>query len=109
MSEQDTPLPCVLPCPKCGSSDVRRRWYDRGHTVQADGYGMCKNRFASGQCLYYTATREHLDHSCRCCGHRWQTAVLPKKRKAKGATPDTPDPEAGERVRDAWYGGETER
>lgn len=87
MSEQDTQLPCELPCPKCGASDVRRRWYDKGHPVPEEDYGKCRNRYAAGLCRSYEANREHLDHHCRCCAYRWQTPVLPKKRKAKSAAP----------------------
>lgn len=75
--------PCELPCPKCGSGDCIRVYVDIGGKVHNEDYCKCNNRWANGTGNYFTATREHIDHTCRTCTHRWQTPPLPKPKRAK--------------------------
>ena len=80
----NTPNPCDQPCPKCGSADVSILFVATGELVKNEAYDICWNKFSSGQCNAYYATRDHLDCTCRRCQYRWQLKPL-AKRKAKGA------------------------
>ncbi|MFI2810179.1 hypothetical protein [Microbulbifer sp. JSM ZJ756] len=77
------PKPCEQACSKCGSADVARQFRARGQSIHNEKYDHCDNRFASGQCHAYHAVRDHIDHTCRCCGYRWQSLPLPKRQRAK--------------------------
>lgn len=72
-------LPCDEPCPKCGSKDIHRHFIAKGSRVPHEGYDKCASRYGTGQCHYWTATRDHLHNHCRCCQFAWQS--LPIKRK----------------------------
>ena len=69
--------PCDLPCPKCGSSDVHHRFYARGEWMKNEKYGISPSKYARGESSSYSATRDHLQHYCRCCSYIWET--LPMK------------------------------
>jgi ssDNA-binding Zn-finger/Zn-ribbon topoisomerase 1 len=73
--------PCDEPCPKCGGADVLRKFQKRGEVVRNEGYDKCANKFASGMCNYFKATRDHIDNFCRICSHRWQVKPLSKARR----------------------------
>lgn len=79
--------PCEMPCPKCGSAECTRRYVGVDCRVHNEDYGKCNNRFAIGQCHHYYALREHIDHVCKVCGHRWQTAPLPRPKRIKKVKP----------------------
>ena len=75
-----TILPCDEPCPKCGSSDILRRFLERGADVPYEGYDKCRSKYATGQCHCWRATRDHIHQHCRCCQFSWQTLPLKKSR-----------------------------
>lgn len=74
--------PCDLPCQKCGSDDVHRKFNAKGAEVENDKHDRCDNRYAVGQCNFWKSVRDHLDHKCRCCGYRWQTFPLSKRKRS---------------------------
>ena len=75
--------PCELPCEKCGNSDIHRRFLPKGlgwrEELGVQGY---HNRYAGSDGLWWTATRDHLEHVCRVCGYRWQTLPMKKRKSA---------------------------
>jgi hypothetical protein len=73
--------PCDEPCKKCGATDIYRRFIAKGGEVPHEGYDKCASKYGAGQGYSWTATRDHLNHHCRCCGFAWQTLPM-KKRKA---------------------------
>ena len=75
--------PCDLPCQKCGSDDVYRRFVATGQHIDNTDYGKPPSRYSRGRAHAYYATRDHLQHKCRCCGYVWETLPMPKPKKAK--------------------------
>lgn len=73
--------PCDEPCEKCGATDIYRRFIAKGGEVPHEGYDRCASKYGTGQCHSWKATRDHVNHHCRCCGFVWQTPPM-KKRKA---------------------------
>ena len=67
--------PCNDPCCKCGSKDIHRNHYFKDEGVYNESFDRCKNKHATGSYHNFIATREHIDHMCKCCHYRWQTAV----------------------------------
>jgi hypothetical protein len=86
--------PCELPCEKCGHSDIYRVFRAAGSTWHLDTnkYARPENRYASALSYLATTHRDHIDHTCRCCGYRWQALPMRKPRKTR------PTPEAKERT-----------
>lgn len=81
MTAPSRELPCNLPCSKCGSVDIYRRFYAKGNYMKSDTYGKAPSRYAGGLGTYHwTATRDHLQHYCRCCGYTWETLPLRKTK-----------------------------
>ena len=76
MTEPMRPLPCDEPCPKCGARDIIRRFIGKGDLVAHDGFGKCKNKYASEQGYTWIATRDHIHHHCRTCQFSWQSMPL---------------------------------
>ena len=73
--------PCEIPCPKCGSSDVMRRFWCKNETCREskkyDESSIWKYSRVSGWTHY--ATRDHITHHCRCCQYNWETLPMSKK------------------------------
>lgn len=73
--------PCQIPCEKCGSDDVRRKFIAKGERVPYEDYDKCKSKYGTGQCRSWSATRDHIHNHCNTCQYTWQTLPM-KKRKA---------------------------
>lgn len=74
--------PCDLPCPKCGSADVLRRFWPKGERRQAKEYGVPSMRWTRVVAWNEYANRDHLVHHCRCCQHEWQTLPMKAEKQA---------------------------
>ncbi len=86
-------LPCQMPCPKCGSTDIARkfhfkdeRWDDRGvgekTPIPNEFFDWDLGRFEK------VAKQDLINHHCTCCQYKWQTDALnikprPKSRRDK--------------------------
>jgi hypothetical protein len=72
--------PCDLPCPKCGSADIHRRFWPKDERRQAKGYGERNmGPYVRVECWNAAASRDHIVHHCRCCQYEWSTLPLAKK------------------------------
>jgi hypothetical protein len=78
----DSMLPCEMPCAKCGYAGVSRVFRGTASSWSIAEYGKARNKFASASSYLATAFSDHIDHTCQCCGYRWQTRPLSKRRKA---------------------------
>lgn len=83
-------LEAVRPCEKCGHADVHRKFRKEGERWRVE-YEF-RSAFAYREHYMATASREHIEHTCRCCGYEWQTKPLPKPRKPRKAKPTEPTP-----------------
>jgi hypothetical protein len=81
MSNEITIKPCELPCEKCGHDGVSRKFVAQGERMKNTEYNRSPSKYATGQYNHYSATRDHLTHTCRCCGYAWQTLPMAKRRK----------------------------
>lgn len=45
--------PCDAPCPKCGSTDINRRFYARNERIENKEYGVAPCKWTTGQCYTY--------------------------------------------------------
>lgn len=74
----ETIKPCDLPCPKCGSADVMRRFWPKDERRKAKAYDECNmGPYVRVERWNAVARRDHIGHHCRCCQYEWQT--LPMK------------------------------
>lgn len=75
---------CDIPCPKCGSADILRRFHARGEHIENQEYNKPPCNWTAGQCYHYKADRDLIKHYCRCCTHVWVSKPLaaPKKKRA---------------------------
>lgn len=80
MSEKTKP--CDLPCPKCGSADVMRRFWPKDERRQAGIYDGFMSRYVSVTCWNAVALRDHIVHHCRCCQHEWSTPPMTARKAA---------------------------
>ncbi|WP_250538753.1 hypothetical protein [Caballeronia sp. INML3B] len=78
----DQKNPCDLPCTKCGSTDVMRRFWPKGEQRQAKKYDGFMSRFVSVSCWSATAQRDHIVHHCRCCQFEWSTPPMTARKAA---------------------------
>ena len=74
-----SPLPCSVPCSKCGSEDIYRRFYAEGE----DTNGANPNRGGKSTDLVnrddawvQPAKKDCLTNVCRCCGYRWDSEPI---------------------------------
>jgi len=75
---KESKLPCEIPCPKCGSSDVLRNFYREGDAYRLFDKG--RKTVSSKNVLYdafgATVLKDCIIHHCRCCQFEWDTGVL---------------------------------
>jgi hypothetical protein len=76
--------PCELPCEKCGHEDVHRKFRTEGERWRPEDSRLFRSAYAYKDCYTAIASRDHIEHACRCCGYGWQT--LPMR------APATPEP-----------------
>ncbi len=79
---KDKTKPCELTCPKCGSNDICRTFYDKGNIIQTspcDIKDMDKWKYSKRGSYVTEATKAHIHHNCRCCQYKWQTEILKKQ------------------------------
>jgi predicted RNA-binding Zn-ribbon protein involved in translation (DUF1610 family) len=83
----DQTLPCNFPCPKCGSQDIVRTYREKWATWQSKEFGEYRSKYVSVSSYRVAATREHIEHHCRCCQCDWQTLPLakPRAKRSEGA------------------------
>lgn len=74
-------LPCNLPCPKCGATDITRLFRGKGTERKSEKYGRPISRFESAESWTAVACRDHIMHHCRVCQYDWQTPSLPRRRR----------------------------
>lgn len=79
MSEQIKP--CDLPCPKCGSADILRRFWPKGSLRQAKEYNKPMSKHVAVLCWNARAIRDHIEHHCRCCHYEWSTPPIKAPKK----------------------------
>jgi RNA polymerase subunit RPABC4/transcription elongation factor Spt4 len=66
-----------IPCPKCGSDDVRISWQDRD-TIFASAHDRCKHEVESSYVGVYSVEMyfEHFHRTCQRCHYWWPTADI---------------------------------
>jgi hypothetical protein len=76
-------LPCCLPCPKCGSADVHRRFFRKGQDTNccfsSDGLESTQ-RVDRSDTWFHPALVDCLVHHCRVCTFVWETDTLDKEK-----------------------------
>lgn len=74
--------PTEVPCPKCGSAEIARRFHAKGETLKSFTYGKRPNEFTTGLGTHtWTAQRDHIHNHCRGCQYEWATLPLNGKTK----------------------------
>lgn len=68
---------CSLPCPKCGNTDVYRRFYRKDENTN-EGSGPSRNTLSTewvdrGSVFVQNARKDCIVHTCRCCGYMWDS------------------------------------
>lgn len=82
--------PCDIPCPKCGSLDITRRFFANDSIIENEEYGVAPCAWSCGDAYSYRASRDLIKHHCRCCRHGWVSKPLPKTRRTQLNTGDAP-------------------
>jgi hypothetical protein len=81
------PLPCVIPCPKCGSMDIYRLFRPKDAPWDGAGSELAPEEFfgpGKGISMHLrAATRECIQHRCRTCRHVWVSDTLEAIREAR--------------------------
>jgi hypothetical protein len=77
--EHTSQLPCSVPCSKCGSEDIYRRFYAEGENT--NGYGPSREGKSTDfvnrdDAWLQPAKRDCLTNACRCCGYRWDAEPI---------------------------------
>lgn len=67
--------PCLIPCSKCGSTDIYRRFFEKGQDTHT-AIGPNRNGHSSpwvdrSDSWVQRASRDVIVHTCRCCGWTW--------------------------------------
>lgn len=71
--------PCDQPCPKCGSTDIRRAFMLGGEKIDlrySERYKRRINEFVHISGGGAEALKDHIAHRCRVCGYDWEGATL---------------------------------
>jgi hypothetical protein len=72
-----TPPPCSIPCEKCGSTDIARRWREKGEKREYRvKVKKRRNAFVEVMPIRSTALQECITHLCNVCGFAWETSIL---------------------------------
>ena len=81
--------PCDMPCPKCGSADVYRQYYEKGQSVGTEKYGEPEFKDGvSGEGLRFWTIKALIRNTCRCCRFQWASAPLSKPKKSTTSAAD---------------------
>ena len=68
-----SPLPCDIACPKCGYTDITRKYKRAQYTCKATPIlGM-----------------EYIDNICQCCQYSWIALPLSQKKQTDPLTDET--------------------
>lgn len=79
--------PCDVPCPKCGSPDVYRRFFKRGEREDFP-YGTPTPPGFTVIDYKTVAMSDMILQTCRCCGFRWKDKPLKKRASAQTQSGD---------------------
>lgn len=73
--------PCDASCPKCGGSDVYRRYRRKGEEFSREPgeYDSHEDGAIAYDTYRAMATEECIQHRCRTCGFEWNTPPLTRK------------------------------
>lgn len=75
IKEMSKPIPCNLPCEKCGNEDIYRKFFKEGENVL--DRGKQSSEFVDrGNNWKWPAKKDCIVHTCRCCGHSWDSETL---------------------------------
>lgn len=75
--------PCEIPCPKCGSTSIRRTFYPFGKlispvSIPRTGNSLKLNFFENLPGGLYRARKDFFIHVCAICRYGWETDELYK-------------------------------
>lgn len=62
--------PCDIPCPKCGSGDVLRVFFGRGHSLSFAEW------YAWKRIVGREIESDVIGNSCNCCQFEWVTEPM---------------------------------
>jgi hypothetical protein len=68
--------PCDMPCPKCGSMDVFRKFWAKNDREEARCHNLPKSKWIKTDEYWNTAIKDHIVHHCRCCQYDWETLPM---------------------------------
>ena len=72
--------PCYLPCTKCGSDDIHRRFCKKGqdtNPISSPKTGVDSTEFVDRSSDWVQpAIKDCIVHYCRCCGYEWDGEAL---------------------------------
>lgn len=76
--------PCDISCCKCGSEDIRRKFFAKGEDPKPFNYGQSSvtrlNQFVDIKPGNSTTLKQCIVHHCKTCDFEWETAPLKAKK-----------------------------
>jgi len=82
--------PCFLPCPKCGNTDIYRRFFEKGqdtNPVCRPKRGVKSSDWVDRKDDWVQrAKKDCIVHHCRCCGWEWDGDSMAENATGKRMT-----------------------
>ena len=75
--DNDKILPCEMPCPKCGTTDIHRLFKVAGSKASLLlSLSHTSNEFVKRDKYETKVLKDCIMHHCRCCQYDWETEAL---------------------------------
>lgn len=68
--------PSEIPCPKCGSANIYRRYFAQDQNADHFTAAPPKNPLLKRVEYIWISEKDHINNFCRCCQYTWQTVPL---------------------------------
>lgn len=86
-SEKNAPQkPCEAPCPKCGSRDIHRMFFEAGQKTEPTwlrSLPIKSSEWVDRDDLDFPAKKDCIVHRCHCCSFSWDSDPLLETEKAE--------------------------
>lgn len=84
--------PADTPCPKCGGSDILRRFHKRNVVITPVEFNVSPlPGWYGGSGYEFWATRDLIHHHCRTCQFGWVDKPLARPKKQAASALGEPD------------------